>query len=254
MVFYNFCCCNLSTGVALNARFTTNGMCAKNNTTYLQNRRQKVLNRGFFSSAAGLCVCAGVLDIIKLTKIPLIYSVSLSIWGVLEICLGGLSPPKPPWRRDCIYVARTSNNKMISSGELYCCLLPQCEALPTCRSGFLIATKWCCDQDVKVVPCEAFKNVRSVQFVVNNKGMLLQPLRWRCAECAVHHERNGREEQHHMHVARTSNNRVISSGELYRCLLPQYEALRTCRSSFPIVTLPLFLRSTLLLPKNKHNW
>ena len=26
------CCCNLSAGVALNARFTTNGMCSKNNT------------------------------------------------------------------------------------------------------------------------------------------------------------------------------------------------------------------------------
>jgi len=58
MVFYNFCCCNLSTGVALNARFTTNGMCAKNNTRYLQNRRQKVFNRGAFqfcSRALGLC-------------------------------------------------------------------------------------------------------------------------------------------------------------------------------------------------------
>jgi len=31
--------------------------------------------------------------------------------------------------------------------ELYCCLLPQCEALRTCRLGFPIATKWCCDQD-----------------------------------------------------------------------------------------------------------
>ena len=28
-------CCNLSAGVALNARFTTNGMCAQNNTTYI---------------------------------------------------------------------------------------------------------------------------------------------------------------------------------------------------------------------------
>jgi len=27
---------------------------------------------------------------------------------------------------------------------------------------------------------------------------VLQPLRWRCAECAVHHERNVREEQHHI--------------------------------------------------------
>jgi len=29
---------------------------------------------------------------------------------------------------------------VISSGDLYCCLLPRCEALRTCRSGFLIAT------------------------------------------------------------------------------------------------------------------
>ena len=28
-------CCNLSVGVALNTRFTTNGMCAKNNTIYI---------------------------------------------------------------------------------------------------------------------------------------------------------------------------------------------------------------------------
>jgi len=41
-------------------------------------------------------------------------------------------------------------------GELYCCLLPQCEALRACRSGFPIATIWCCDQDVKVVPGSAF--------------------------------------------------------------------------------------------------
>jgi len=66
--------------------------------------------------------------------------------------------------------------------------------------------------------------------------VVLQPLRWRCAECAVHHERNVREEQHHIFVARTSNNRVIAARELYRCLLPQCEALRTCRSGFPITT------------------
>jgi len=29
------CCCNLSVGVALNVWFTTNGMCAKYNTTYM---------------------------------------------------------------------------------------------------------------------------------------------------------------------------------------------------------------------------
>ena len=39
-----------------------------------------------------------------------------------------------------IYVGRTSNNRMIMACELYCCLLPQCEALRICRSGFPIAT------------------------------------------------------------------------------------------------------------------
>jgi len=28
-----------------------------------------------------------------------------------------------------------------------------------------------------------------------NEGMLLQPLRWRCVECVIHHERDVREEQ-----------------------------------------------------------
>ena len=39
-----------------------------------------------------------------------------------------------------MYVARTSNNRVIAAHGLYCCLLPQCEALRTCRSGFPIAT------------------------------------------------------------------------------------------------------------------
>jgi len=45
-----------------------------------------------------------------------------------------------------------------------------------------------------------------------------------------------REEQKYMCVARTSNNRVISPGDLYCCLLPRCEALRVCRSGFPIAT------------------
>ena len=40
-----------------------------------------------------------------------------------------------------IHVARTSNNRVIVAVELYCCLLPQCEALRICRSGFPIATQ-----------------------------------------------------------------------------------------------------------------
>jgi len=36
----------------------------------------------------------------------------------------------------------------------------------------------------------------------------------------------------------TVTTRVISSGDLYCCLLPRCEALRTCRSDFPIATIP----------------
>jgi len=54
-----------------------------------------------------------------------------------------------------IYVARASNSRRDCEHDLYCCLLPRCEALCTCRSGFPIATKWCCDQDVKVVRSSA---------------------------------------------------------------------------------------------------
>ena len=39
-----------------------------------------------------------------------------------------------------IYVERTSNNTVIAAHDRHCCLLPQREALRTCRSGFLIAT------------------------------------------------------------------------------------------------------------------
>jgi len=47
-----------------------------------QNRRQKVVNRGALHS--------------NLIKIPLIYIVSYFNLGDLELCLGGISPPKPP--------------------------------------------------------------------------------------------------------------------------------------------------------------
>jgi len=64
----------------------------------------------------------------------------------------------------------------------------------------------------------------------------MQPLWWRCVDCMIHHERDVREEQKYMYVARTSNNRVMSSGDLCCYLLPRCEALRTCRSGFPIAT------------------
>jgi len=61
---------------------------------------------------------------------------------------------------------------------------------------------------------------------------LLQPLRWHCVECVTHHKRDVRKEQQYVYMAWTSNNRVIMACELYCCSLPQYEALRTCCSSF----------------------
>jgi len=40
----------------------------------------------------------------------------------------------------------------------------------------------------------------------------------------------------HIYMARTSKNSVLMACDLYCCLLPQSETLRTCRSGFPIAT------------------
>ena len=55
-------------------------------------------------------------------------------------------------------------------------------------------------------------------------------------ERSVHHEQNVHEQQYHIYVAQTSNNTVITACDLYCCLLPQFEALCTCRSGFLIAT------------------
>ena len=71
--------------------------------------------------------------------------------------------------------------------------------------------------------------------------ILLQPLRWRCVDCVIHHERDVREEQHHTYMWREQAiiewSRHVNSN---CCLLPQCEALRTCRSGFPIATIRYF--------------
>jgi len=56
--------------------------------TLKQNRRQKVFNRGLY-------VCAGALDILKIDKTPLIYSVSYFNLGRLGAPFGVISPPTP---------------------------------------------------------------------------------------------------------------------------------------------------------------
>ena len=120
-------CCKLTVGVALNMRYTTNGICAKNNTK----------NYG-------------------------------------------------AWR---------SNHRVIMACDLYCRLLPQCEALRTCHSDFPIATKWCCDRMWMSCQAQPSQKERVIGAVRCKKEvMLLQPLHWCCAECAVHHKRNVRKE------------------------------------------------------------
>ena len=117
-----------------------------------------------------------------------------------------------------------------------------CHSVKLCAHsapGFPIATKWCCDQDVGVVPSSAF-----TQRTCDRCGSLWKrgdvvatspvPLRWLCDSprmgCAWR-------TTPYIYVAWTSNNRVIIACELYCCLLPQCEALRTCHSGFPIATI-----------------
>jgi len=91
-----------------------------------------------------------------------------------------------------IIFLRTSNNRVIAARKIYLCLVPQCEALCTaCHSSFPIATKWYCDQDVKVVPSQKERAIcadrckKDVVMIVAKR----QPLDWRCVECVIRHER-----------------------------------------------------------------
>jgi len=66
----------------------------------------------------------------------------------------------------------TATTTVISSDELYCCLLPQCEALCTCHSGFSDHNKMVLwpRYEGRAVWNLHKKNVRSVRFVVKSKG------------------------------------------------------------------------------------
>jgi len=71
----------------------------------LQNRRQKVFSRGLF-------VCAGGLDIIKLTKTPL-KLFHVSIWGAWSFVWEGLSRPKPPRGDGTVTLSPTTAERLI---------------------------------------------------------------------------------------------------------------------------------------------
>ena len=51
----------------------------------------------------------------------------------------------------------------------------------------------------RVQPSQIERAIGAVR--CKQEGVLLQHLSWRCAECATHHERNVREEQHHVYGA-----------------------------------------------------
>jgi len=154
-----------------------------------------------------------------------------------------------------IYVSQTSRNRMGTKWDLCCSLLPHCEALHACCLGFPITIKWWFDQDVKVVPGATFtKRMCNRCGSLQKAGALLQLLSWCCVESVIHHKWDVREEQHTyaVYVTWTSNNRVISSGDLYYCFLPQCEALCTCRSSFLITTQEIYFLAFRML--NTWKW
>ena len=84
-----------------------------------------------------------------------------------------------------IHVARTNRNKMFTTWDLHYCLVQQWEALRTCCSAFPITTKWCFDQDVKVVPGATIRTRTCIWCASLQKwggvvGTFQLELHWKC--------------------------------------------------------------------------
>ena len=126
--------------VVLNVWFTTNGMCAKNNTTYTV-RKSNNSDHGMWT----------------------LLLLAATVWSFAHMLLG-----------------LSDHNKMV--------LWPGCEGCARCRLHK--------------------KNVRSVQFVVKTRGCCCS-LCWHCIECAIHYERDVREEQHRY---------ICGANKQYHCL------------------------------------
>ena len=127
------------------------------------------------------------------------------------------------WREQAII-------REIAMYDLYYCLLPWRETLCTCRSGFPMLTKWCCDQDVEgCAMCSLRKkNVRSVRFVVKRRGCCCNL--YGGVALNMWFIMNG--------MCTKNKNIKIATHDRYCCLLPECEALRTCYSGFLIATVP----------------
>jgi len=100
-----------------------------------------------------------------------------------------------------------------------------------------------------VQPSHKERAIRAVR--CKKEGMLLQPLRWCCVDCVFHHERDVMCVKNNtiIYAARACISKRDCEHDLYCCLLPRCEALRTCRSGFP-----LFQLSVIVLVGNPFGW
>jgi len=123
---------------------------------------------------------------------------------------------------------------VIAACDIYCCLLPQCEALHTCCSGFSDCNKMvlCPGCEVRATCNLHKKNVQLVWFIVNRRGC--------CFNLSVgialnvRFITNGMCAKDNIHIYMWHEQAIIGilSGDLYCCLLPQCEALRMPRLSY----------------------
>jgi len=70
--------------------------------------------------------------------------------------------------------------------------------------------------------------------------LLLQPLRWRCVDCVIHHERDVRKEQQYICVARTSANKQSEWLRRMIAIVASCHSVKLCAHAaraFPIATL-----------------
>ena len=132
-------CCNLSVSIVLYVQFTTNGMCVKNNihkdvVRTSRNRMSTTSDLWFCLLLWWLCLAIAVARFIAIRS-GCCCNLSVGVALKVRFTMNGMCKQS----NTQIYVTRTSNNRVISSGDLHCCLLPQCEALNTCHSSFSIA-------------------------------------------------------------------------------------------------------------------
>jgi len=124
---------------------------------------------------------------------------------------------------------------MSTTCDLYCCLLPQYEVCALAAQAFKS------QQSGSVTRCKLHKkNVQSVQFIAKRReyccifsvGVALKMRYITNGMCA--------KSSTQIYVERADNNSVISSGDFCGCLLPQCEALLTCRSILPMATQEIY--------------